>query len=132
MLKRLCVKPSTSQTLLIEREELPIIPVPIIFPFWCPPKPTEPPSFMLRVWNINLSPGICREQPLSRYHACCFVLPCRHTCNRNNFIFRYPYLYGSLLVSSGWFLLSQTIVIEATQLSLVQKLWNIVLRFLLE
>src|SRR4030043_701972 len=117
MLSRLGVKPSTSQTLLIEREELPIIPVPTIFPFWCPPKPTEPPSFMLRVWNIDLSPVICREHPLYMYHECCFVLPFRHTCNIDNFIFRYPYLYGSSLASSGRFLLCQTIVIEATKLS---------------
>src|SRR4030042_4900961 len=112
MLSRLRVKPSTSQTLLIEREELPIIPVPTIFPFWCPPKPQEPPSFMLRVWNIDLSPVICREHPLSRYQECCFVLPCRHTFNINNFSFRYPYIYGSFLVSSGRFLLSQPIMIE--------------------
>src|SRR4030067_3350756 len=128
MLSRLRVKPSTSQTLLIEREELPIIPVPTIFPFWCPPKPTEPPSCMLRVWNIDLSPVICRKQPLSRYQECCFVLPFRHTCNIDNFILRYLYFFGSFLVSSGRSLFSKTVVIEATELSFVQNLWNMILR----
>src|SRR4030065_2814826 len=128
MLSRLSVKLSTSQTLLIEREELPIIPVPTIFPFWCPPKPTEPPFFMLRVWNIDLSPVICREQPLSRYHEGCFVLPFRHTCNMYNFILRYPYFDGSSWVSSDRSLLFQAVVIKPTHFSFVQNLWNSILR----
>ena len=99
MLSRLCLSPSTNHTLLIEIEELPIVPVPMILPVWFPPNPTVPPSFMVRVRNIDLSPVMCREQPLSRYQDFCFSLPFRHTCNINNVWLRYPYFCGSSWVS---------------------------------
>ena len=99
MLSRLCLSPSTSHTLLIEVEELPIVPEPMILPVWFPPNPTVPPSFMVRVRNKDLSPVICREQPLSRYQDFCCLSPFRHTCNINNVFLRYPYLCGSSWVS---------------------------------
>ena len=99
MLSRLCLSPSTNHTLLIEIEELPIVPVPMILPVWFPPNPTVPPSFIVRVRNKDMSPVMCREQPLSRYQDFCFSLPFRHTCNINYVFLRYPYLCGSSWVS---------------------------------
>ena len=54
---------------------------------------------MVRVRNIDLSPVMCREQPLSRYQDFCFSLPFRHTCNINYVCLRYPYFCGSSWVS---------------------------------
>ena len=99
MLSRLWLSPSTNHTLLIEIEELPILPEPMILPVWFPPNPIVPPSFMVRVRNKDLSPVMCRKQPLSRYQDFCFSLPFRHTCNINNVCLRYPYLCGSFWVS---------------------------------
>ena len=93
------MSPSTYHILLIEIEELPIVPEPMILPVWFPPNPTVPPSFMVRVRNKDLSPVMWREQPLSRYQDFCFSLPIRHTCNINYVCFRYTYLYGSSWVS---------------------------------
>ena len=82
----------------------------MILQVWFSPKPTVPPSFMVRVRNKDLSPVICCEQPLSRYQDFCFSLPFRHTCNINHVCLRYPYLCGSSWVSprslelSLWFL----------------------------
>ena len=90
---------STNHTLLIEIEELPIVPEPMILPVWFPPNPTVPPSFIVRVRNKDLSPVMYCEQPLSRYQDFCFSLPFRHTCNINNVCLRYPYLCGSSWVS---------------------------------
>ena len=98
MLSRLCLSPSTNHTLLIEIEELPIVLVPMILPVWFPPNLTVPPSFMVRVRN-NLSPVMCREQPLSKYQDFYFSLPFRYTCNINYVSLRYPYLCGSSWVS---------------------------------
>src|ERR1044072_5341325 len=50
---------------------LPMVPQPMILPFWFPPKSTTPPGLSSRLWNISLSPVMCREQPLSRYHDWC-------------------------------------------------------------
>ena len=99
MLSRLCLSPSTSHTLLIEIEELPIVPEPMILLVWFPPNPTVPPSFMVRVRNKDLSPVMCREQPLSRYQDFCCLSPFRHTCSINNVFLRYPYPCGSSWVS---------------------------------
>jgi len=99
MLSRLCLSPSTIHTLLIEIEELPIIPVSTILPVWFPPNPTVPPSFMVRIRNKDLSPVMCHEHPLSRYQDFCFSLPFRHTCNINYVCLRYPYLCGFSCVS---------------------------------
>jgi len=93
------LSPSTNHTLLIETHELPIVPEPMILPFWFPPNPTVPPSFMVRVRNKDLSPVMSREQPLSRYKDFYFSLPFRHACNINYVCFRYPYLCGSSWVS---------------------------------
>jgi len=68
MLSRLCLSPSTNHTLLIGLEELPIVPVLMILPVWFPPNPTVPPSFIVRVRNIDFSPVMFCEQPLSRYY----------------------------------------------------------------
>ena len=99
MLSRLWLSPSTNHTLLIEIEELPIVPEPKILPVWFPPNPTVPPSFMVRVRNKDLSLVMCREQPLSRYQDFCFSLPFKHTCNINYVCLRYPYFCGSFWVS---------------------------------
>jgi len=98
MLSKLWLSPSINDTLLIEIEELPIVPKPMILPVWFPPNPTVPPSFMVRVRNKDLYSVMCREQPLSRYQDFCFSLAFRHTCNINNVCLRYPYLCGS-----SWF-----------------------------
>ena len=58
---------------------------------------------MVRVRNIDLSPVMCREKPLSRYQDFCFSLPFRHTCNIDNVWLRYPYFCGSSWVSSRYF-----------------------------
>src|ERR1044072_8962357 len=50
---------------------LQMVPQPMIFPFWFPPKPTTPPGLSSRLWNISFFPVMCREQPLSRYHDWC-------------------------------------------------------------
>ena len=115
MLSRLCLSPSTNHTFFIETEELPIVPKPMILPIWIPPNPTVPPSFMVRVRNINLSPIMCREQPLSRYQDFCFSLLFRHTCNINYVCLRYPYLCGSSWVSPrsvelSWCFLSEIVL----------------------
>ena len=44
---------STNHTLLIEIEELPIVPIPMILPDWLPPNFTFPHSFIVRVRNID-------------------------------------------------------------------------------
>ena len=90
MLNRLCSSSSTNHTLLIEVDELPIVPVPIIFPNWLPPNFTFPSSFIVRDRNIDFSRVMCLEQPLSRYHDFCFDLAFRQICSIENFRFRYP------------------------------------------
>src|ERR1044072_5455085 len=77
---------------------LPMVPQPIILPFWFPPKPTMPPGLSSRLWNISLSPVMCREQPLSRYHDWCLRGAVKDICNINNFVLRYP-SSGSFWVS---------------------------------
>jgi len=50
----------------------------MILPDWLPPNFTFPPSFIVRVRNIDFSPVICLEQPLSRYHNFYFSFALRH------------------------------------------------------
>src|ERR1051325_1693358 len=70
---KLCANPSTNRTLEIEgRLPFPMVPEPMILPFWLPPNFTSPPGLSYRLWNIYLLPVICREQPESRYHDWCF------------------------------------------------------------
>ena len=123
MLSRLCLRPSTNHTLLIEIEKLPIVHVPIILPVWLPPNPIVPPSFIVRVRNIDFSLVICREKPLSRYHDLCSSFTLRHIYNIHNFRFRYPYLYGSFGVSTGSFtLLLLCLLLEVKWLLFTQYL----------
>ena len=49
------------------QEGIAIIHIPVIFPLPMPPKATLPPSTSLRTRNIDFSPVMCHEQPLSRY-----------------------------------------------------------------
>jgi len=84
ILRRLCLSPSRYHTLLIEINELPIVPVPTIFPHWFPPNPTIPPSFMTKSFNICLSPVICREQLFFRYQYWCFGIPMQHTSSSSS------------------------------------------------
>src|ERR1044072_537818 len=51
----------------------PMVPEPMILPFWFPPNPTTPPALSSSFWNKFLSPVMCREHPLSRYHDRCFL-----------------------------------------------------------
>ena len=118
MLSRLCLSPSTNHTLLIEIEELTIVLIPKILSVWFHPNPIIPPSFMVR--NINFSPVMCREQPLSRYHDLCFSFLLKHICSINNFRLRYPYLYGSFMVSPEGFSLLLCLLLEVTWLMFIQ------------
>src|ERR1044072_6756794 len=77
-----------------------MVPEPMILPFWLPPNPTTPPALISSSWNICLSPVMCREHPLSRYHDLCLNGAAKDICNINNFVLRYPYS-GSFLVSSS-------------------------------
>lgn len=120
MLSRLCLSPSTNYTLLIEIEELRIVHIPMIFPIWFPPNATVPPSFMVRVRNIKFSPVMCREHPLFRYHDLWFSFPIKHICSINNLRLRYPYLFGSFMVSSEGFSLLLCLVPEVMWLMFIQ------------
>ncbi|KAE9591201.1 hypothetical protein Lalb_Chr20g0115921 [Lupinus albus] len=69
MLRRLCLSPSTYSTSSIVVEGgFPILPTPRIFPLLLSPYVTYPLSLGVRTENLLLSPVICFEQPLSRYH----------------------------------------------------------------
>src|ERR1051325_4903817 len=96
---RLCVNPSTNRTLEIEgRLPFPMVPEPMILPFWLPPNFTSPSGLSSSLWNIDLLPVICREHLESRYHDWCFNFTVKDIYNINYFFFRYPYLSGSFLV----------------------------------
>ncbi|KAE9598408.1 hypothetical protein Lalb_Chr15g0080461 [Lupinus albus] len=69
MLRRLCLSPSTYSTSSIVVEGcFPILPTPRIFPLLLSPYVTYPLSLGVRTENLLLSPVICFEQPLSKYH----------------------------------------------------------------
>src|ERR1051325_2704546 len=96
---KLCANPSTNITLEIEgRLPFPMVPEPIILPFWLPPNFTSPSGLSSRLWNIDPLPVICCEQPESRYHDWCFNFTIKDICNINYFFLRYPYLSWSFLV----------------------------------
>src|ERR1044072_9199147 len=54
--------------------------------------------FKFQTLEISLSPVMCREQPLSRYHDWCLRGAVKDICNINNFVLRYP-SSGSFWVS---------------------------------
>ncbi|KAE9594097.1 hypothetical protein Lalb_Chr18g0050161 [Lupinus albus] len=89
MLRRLCFKPSTYKTFsIVTCGGLPILPIPKILPLLLSPYVTNP-SFGRIKLNFDLSPVICLEQPLSRYHRSFSAL--KHTYKINlYFRFRYP------------------------------------------
>src|ERR1051325_1938113 len=96
---KLYANPSTKRTLDIEgRLPFPMVPKPIIFPFWLPPNLTSPPDLSSRLWNIDFLPVMCREHPESRYHDWCFNFVVKDICNIYYIFLRYPYLFGSFLV----------------------------------
>ncbi|KAE9607831.1 hypothetical protein Lalb_Chr09g0334311 [Lupinus albus] len=69
MLRRLCLSPSTYSTSSIVVEGgFPILPTPRIFPLLLSPYVTYPLSLGVRTEDLILSPVICFEQPLSKYH----------------------------------------------------------------
>jgi len=101
MLSRLCFKPCTYWTFYILAElGLPIIPLPLILSLSLFPNVTSPPSFFSKVRKQSLSPVMCLEQPLSKYHG--FVLaPWGRTYIWQDKNFRYPCNVTSLRVSSS-------------------------------
>lgn len=75
MLSRLCLRLSTNKTFSIMGEsELPISPLPNIFPFELSPKVTNPLSSLVKFMNFEKSPVMCLEQPLSKNHKFLLVL----------------------------------------------------------
>ena len=90
------------------------------FAVWFPVNPIVPPSFMARVRNINFSPVMCCEQPLSMYHDLCFSFLLKHIFNINNYRLRYPYLYKSFRLSSERFILLLCLVLEVKWLMFIQ------------
>jgi len=106
-----------------KKEELPMVPMPMILPFRFPPNPTVPLSFIVRVRNKDSSPVMCCEQPLSRYHDFSFSIPLKHICSIKNFKLTYPYLYGSFRVSTESFtFLLVCLVLEVKWLLFIQYL----------
>lgn len=98
--KRLCIRLLTNKTLVIEGiKPLSIVSLPMILPFLFPQKPTEPPSLSSSSWNIFLLPVMCREHPESMYHDWCLNLAAKDICNIVYFVFIYPHLFGSFVVS---------------------------------
>src|ERR1044072_6422595 len=83
-----------------------MVPEPMILPFWLPPNPTTPPALSSSFWNICLSPVMCREHPLSRYHDWWLNGAVKDICKINNFVLRYPpsgsFLVSLLLPRSSW------------------------------
>ncbi|CAL0309389.1 unnamed protein product [Lupinus luteus] len=69
MLRRLCLSPSTYGTpsIVVEGGFL-ILLTPSILPLLLSPYVTYPLSLGVRTENLLLSPVMCFEQPLSRYH----------------------------------------------------------------
>ncbi|CAL0319919.1 unnamed protein product [Lupinus luteus] len=69
MLRRLCLSPSTYSTPSIVVEGgFPILTTPRILPLLYSPYVTYPLSLGVRKENLLLSPVMCFEQPLSKYH----------------------------------------------------------------
>lgn len=78
ILNRLCFSSSTYNTFSIEVfSEFPMLPTQRIFPLLLSPQVTKPLSFAFKETNLVLSPVICLEHLLLRYHISC--LTSRHT-----------------------------------------------------
>jgi len=76
MLSRLCLSPSTNHTLLIEIEELPIVPVPMILLVWFPPNPQFLPLSWLGLGKKTFLPSSVASShcPGTRTSAFLFIL----------------------------------------------------------
>ena len=84
ILSRLCCKFLTKSTLSIAQElDLPTFPLVMISPFMLSPKVTIPPSQVSSERNFDLSPVMCLQHPLSRYHE---LFPLTRTCKANQLL----------------------------------------------
>ena len=86
---------------MVSEEFLPTLPIPMIFPLELSPMVTLPPSFGEREENLNFSPVICLEQPLSKNHLS-LLEDLRHTYKTSlGDPLWYPIFVGFNLVSKG-------------------------------
>lgn len=117
MLNRLYFRPSTYKTLFMEaREGIPILPIPMIFPLFVPPKATTLPSTSFRSRNIEISPIMCHEQPLPRYQLKHRPFPTKDICRGNNFRLWYPDLFGFSSISTHDLSIHLFLLVNASKL----------------
>ena len=97
ILKRSCFKPSSGNTFSIKGVIILTFQCSIIFPFALSLNVTLSLFFFVRNENLDSSPIMCLQHPLSKNHLSLFK-PYKH--NSSNF--RYSYLFKSLGVSDFW------------------------------
>ena len=71
--QKVMFKPSTNKTLSIREDvPLPMLPWPMILPFALSSNVTYPPFLFVRKANLDSSPVMCLEHPLSKNHLSFF------------------------------------------------------------